>query len=77
MTATMNDMNWFIIDTILVDTLQVGDYIEVENTIVQITAIDDDETGTWLSWRDDYDNEYEDCWGSMEMINIYMELDRD
>lgn len=77
MTATIVGMNWFIIDTILVDTLEIGDHIEVDGTIVEIIDIEDDIDGIWLSWKDDFDNEYGDLFDPMMNINIYMELDRD
>lgn len=77
MTDTMTSMNWTVIDKILVDTLETGDWIKVAGDIVEIIDIyDEDNTDNIvIVYQNDLDEEYEVSYKWDSHINVYMLVD--
>jgi hypothetical protein len=64
MSATMIDMELIKADSLSVDTIEIGDLIEVDNEIVEVTFIESDSTG------DNYDVEITNDFGESEVIQF-------
>lgn len=77
MTDTMIAMEWRIVDTILVDTLEIGDWINVAGEIVEIIEVfDDAETNNiMIAYQNDMDEEYEIGFAWDSMIDVYLLVD--
>ena len=77
MTDTMTSMNWTVIDKILVDTLEIGDWIKVAGDVVEIIDIyDEDNTDNIvIVYQNDLDEEYEVSYKWDSHINVYMLVD--
>lgn len=60
----MIDMELIKADSLSVDTIEIGDLIEVDNEIVEVTFIESDSTG------DNYDVEITNDFGESEVIQF-------
>lgn len=64
MSATMIDMELIKADSLSVDTIQIGDLIEVNDEVVEVTFIESDSTG------DNYDVEITNDFGESEVVQF-------
>ena len=60
----MIDMELIKADSLSVDTIEIGDLIEVDNEVVEVTFIESDSTG------DNYDVEITNDFGESEVIQF-------
>lgn len=77
MTDTMIAMEWRIVDKVLVDTLEIGDWIKAAGELVEIISILDDteSDGIAILYENDMDEQYEVVLSWDAMIDVYMLVD--
>lgn len=77
MTDTMIAMEWRIVDRVLVDTLEIGDWIKAAGELVEIISILDDteSDGIAILYENDMDEQYEVVLSWDAMIDVYMLVD--
>ena len=64
MSATIIDMELIKADSLSIDTIEIGDLIEVDDEIVEVTFIESDSTG------DNYDVEITNDFGESEVVQF-------
>jgi hypothetical protein len=79
MTATMENMKFVYADLLTPSQLMEGDWINIDNEIVEVISVVDDSTGDnyTVTYRNDYGEEEEHVCTYEDMFKLYVFIDED